>query len=105
MEHWCRVTLVGADGTALARRDLAGAGAPDLQALDDVVTLALLAGRAGGILAVESLAPAMRELLELAGLLPGLRTLVEVERQTEVREESLGVEEGEEEAHRGDLPL
>jgi hypothetical protein len=105
VEHWCRVTLVGADGTALARRDLGGAGDPDLGAVDDVATMALLAGRAGGSLAVEGLAPAMRALLEFAGLLPGLRTIVEVEGQPEVREEAVGVEEGEEEAHRGDLPL
>jgi hypothetical protein len=102
--RWCKVTLVAADGTPLARIELAGAAAPDLAVVDELAWMALLAARAGGSLALEAVAPALRELLELAGLLQGVRALVEVDGQPEEGEEPLGVEEGEEEAQRGDLP-
>jgi len=98
VELWCRVTVVGPDGAELARSVLAGPGAPDLAAVDDVARLALLAGRLGGGIVLADVSPALRALLELAGL------CVEVERQAELGEEPLGVQEGQEERHLGDLP-
>jgi hypothetical protein len=84
--RWCRVTVLGPDGTVLARRVLAGAGRPGLAAVDRVARLALLAGRIGGSIALTEVAPALAELLALAGL------PVEVEGQAELGEEPFGVE-------------
>ncbi len=67
--------------------------------MDDVARLALLAGRLGGGIVLTEVSPALRTLLELAGL------RVEVEGQAELGEEPLGVQEGQEEGHPGDLPL
>jgi hypothetical protein len=68
VELWCRVTVVGSDGAKLARCVLEGLGAPDLGAVDDVARLALLAGRLGGGIVLADVSPALRALLELAGL-------------------------------------
>jgi hypothetical protein len=97
-ETWCRVTIVGPDGSELARRVLSGPGAPDLGAVDDVARLALAAGRHGCAIVLAEVCPALRELLELAGL------GVEVEGQAELGEEPFGVQEGQEEIHPGNLP-
>ncbi len=94
---WCRVRIVVAGRTALVCHELGGPGLPDLGAVDEVARLALLAGRLGGRIILSDVSPAMRSLLELAGL------GVEVERETEGGEEPLGVEEGQEELHPGDL--
>jgi hypothetical protein len=85
---WCRVQIVGADHTTLASHQLAGAGLPDLGAVDDVARLALLARRLGGRIVLCDVSPALGSLLELAGL------RVEVERKAERGEEPLGIEEG-----------
>jgi hypothetical protein len=98
-ETWCRITILGPDGTELARRVLTGSGAPDLGAVDDVARLALAARRHGCGIILAEVSPAMGELLELAGL------GVEVERQAELGKEPLGIQEGQEEIHPGDLPL
>jgi len=94
---WCRVTLIGPDGTELAWRELAGPGAPDLAAVDQVARLALLARRLEGHIAVRDVSSSLRELLELAGL------PVEMEGQAELGKETLRIQQGEEEAHPGDL--
>jgi hypothetical protein len=94
---WGRVTVVGPDGAPLGFYLLEGAGAPDLGVVDDVARLALLAARQGGCIVLEEVSPAMGELLELAGL------VVEVERQTELRKQLLGLQERQEEAHPDDL--
>jgi hypothetical protein len=94
---WCRVRVVVAGRTALFCHELAGPGQPDLGAVDEVARLALLAGRLGGRIILSDVSPAMRSLLELAGL------GVEVQGEAEGGEEPLGVEEGEEELHPGDL--
>jgi hypothetical protein len=94
---WCRVQIVGAEHTTLASRQLGGPGFPDIGAVDDVARLALLARRLGGRIVLSDVSPELRSLLELAGL------RVEVEREAERREEPLGVEEGQEELHPGDL--
>jgi hypothetical protein len=97
LQRWCRVTILGADGAVLAACVLEGPGDPDLGAVDDVARLALQVARLGGGVALAEVSPAMRELLELAGL------GVEVEGQTEFGEEPLRVQEVQEEAHPGDL--
>jgi hypothetical protein len=94
---WCRVLVVGADHTALARHQLGGPGLPDIGAVEDVARLALRAGRLGGRIVLSDVSPALRSLLELAGL------RVEMERETEGGEEPLGVQGGEEELHPGNL--
>src|ERR1700686_2173930 len=92
---WCRITVVGPGGVTVARSVLRGPGAPDLGAVDDVARLTLLAQRSGVAVVLTEVAPALSALLELAGL------GVEVEGQAELREEALGVQEGQEEVHPG----
>jgi hypothetical protein len=96
-QQWCRVTIIGRDGTVLAGGVLAGPGVPDIAAVDDIARLALVARRLGASITVTELSDALRELLAISGL------PVDVERKTERREEPFGVQEGEEEAHPGDL--
>jgi len=98
LQRWCRVTVVGKDGTKLTGCVLLGPGPPDIGAVDEVARLALHAARLGGGISLADVAPAMRELLELAGL------CVEVEGQTELGKEALGVQEIQEHVHPGDLP-
>ena len=97
-ELWCRITIVGPDGEQIASVALRGAGFPDLGTVDEVARLTLLARRLGGDIALTDVSPALRALLELAGL------PVEMEGQAELGEQPLGVQEAEEEAHPGDLP-
>jgi len=97
---WCRVLILGADRTTLACHHLGGPGLPDLGAVDDLARLALLARRHGGRIVLSDVSPALRSLLELAGL-AGLR--VEVEGEAEGGEEPRRLEEGQEELHPGDL--
>jgi hypothetical protein len=87
----------GPDGAEVAQVVLEGPGPPDLAAVDDLARLTLAAGRLGGAITLLDLAPAMRALLDLAGL------RVEMEGQAELGKEPLGVQEGEEPAHPGDL--
>lgn len=104
VQLWCRVRVVGTDGAELARCVLEGPGAPDLGAVDDLARLVLLAGRFGGGIVLAEVSPTLGALLELAGLrveLGGLR--VEVEGQAELGEQPIGVQEGQEERHPGDL--
>ena len=111
--HWCRVTLFGPDGARLAGWDMGAGRPPDLAAVDEVARIALLAARLGGRVVLTQVSDRMRELLGLAGLPievgdapAGDRvegSAVEVEGQPELGEEPLGLEEGQEEAHPGDL--
>jgi hypothetical protein len=96
-EQWCRATVTGPDGAVLATLVLEGRGAAHLGVVDAVARLAVLAGRAGAALLLEA-SSETAELLELAGL------PVEVQRQAEGGEQPLLVQQGEEEAHPGDLP-
>ncbi len=98
MLTWCRVTMIGPDGVALASGVLEGPGAPDIGAVDDVARLALLAKRLGGGLVLTDVSPDLRALVELTGL------AVEMDGEPERREEPLGVQQVEEERHAGDLP-
>ena len=73
MVTWCRVTMVGPDGVALASALLEGPVAPDMDVVDDVARLALLAKRLGGDVLLTEVSRDLRALLELTGLgaLPG----------------------------------
>ncbi|MCI4338705.1 MAG: hypothetical protein L3J72_05325, partial [Thermoplasmata archaeon] len=90
-ELWCRVTIVGPDGEEVASVALEGAGFPDLGTVDKVARLTLIAGRLGGEIALTEVSPALRALLELAGL------PVQMEGQPELWEEPLRVERCQEE--------
>jgi hypothetical protein len=94
---WCRVLVVGPDHTALSRHQLSGPGLPDIGAVDNVARLVLQAGRVGGRIILSDVSPALRALLNLAGL------GVEMEWESEGGEEALGVEGGKEKLHTGDL--
>ena len=96
--EWCRITAFDAGGQITASWVLRGAGDPDLGSVDSIAKQAVAATRAGGRLVLAEVTPGLRELLVLAGL------PVEVEGQPEGREQTLVIEEIEEEAHLGDLP-
>ncbi len=96
-QRWCRIAVVRRDGTVVRECVLEGQGAPDLQAVDDVARIALAATRAGCHARLVETSAELRELVDLCGL------PVDVERETELREQALGVEEGQEELHPGDL--
>ena len=116
-ELWCRATIVGPGDRQLAAFALKGPGDPDIGAVDDVARFVLLAKRLGGRLVLTDLSTKLRLLLDLAGLLAEAAGLcvepaglcveevlsVEVERQTELGEEPLGIQEGEEERRGADL--
>ena len=97
-DRWCRLTVVDLDGRVRWDGVLGGPSRPDLAAVDRLARLALAARRRGGSVRLSEVTPALAELLELAGL--GL----EVERQAEGGEETVGVEQGQEEVHGPDLP-
>ncbi len=67
-ETWCRVTVLQPDGSALGRWTLRGEGQPDLAVVDLVARLQLAARRVGGRAVLDEVAPALAELLHLAGL-------------------------------------
>jgi hypothetical protein len=90
LQRWCRATVVRRDGSVFGEYVFEGEGGPDLGAVDGVARLALLAMRVGGRMTLVEVSAEMRELLDLVGL------GVEVEGQSEVREESLGIQEGQE---------
>ena len=68
MVTWCRVTMVGPDGVALASGLLEGPAAPDMSVVDDVARLALMAKRLGGSILLTEVSADLRALLELADL-------------------------------------
>jgi len=94
---WCRLTILDSDGAEVASHVLAGAGPPELGAVNDVARLALGAERLGGRIVVTEISPALSALFELCGL------RVQVEGQSEQGEEPLGVQEVQEQCHPGDL--
>src|ERR1700722_862131 len=97
MATWCRVTMVGRDGVAMASCLLEGPVAPDMGAVDRGARLALMAKRLGGGVVLTDVCADLRALLELIGL------GVEMEGEPERREETLGVQQVQEEHHSGDL--
>jgi hypothetical protein len=96
-DQWCRITVVGPDEAELASGVLEGPGKPDLGVVDDVARLALAARRLGGTVVLAQVAPELRELLELAGL------VVEMEGEPEGRKQPLRIEQREEHRHVRDL--
>ena len=97
-ERWCRIRLIGPDGDPLGCYPFGGPSSPDLRTVDEVARLELLTARLGGRIELIDVAPALRELVDLAGL------AVEMEREAKGREQPLGIEEFQEEVHGGDLP-
>jgi hypothetical protein len=67
-EMWCRVTVFRPDGSPLGSWTLRGVRPPDLDAVDRIAHLHLAAKALGGATALTDVTPALRELLELAGL-------------------------------------
>ncbi len=86
------------------RSELPGHGAPGLDAVDDVGRLALAVGRLGLTLVLSDVTPELGHLLDLAGLSNLTVLVVEMDRQPEGGEQAVGVEDGQEEVHPGDLP-
>ncbi len=103
-ERWCRAAVVGPHGDEVACWLLEGPGDPDISTVDAVARLALVATRLGGDLRLTDVSPALAALLELAGLGVGAGRRVKVEGQPELGEEPVGLQEGQEERHPGDLP-
>ena len=66
--RWCRIRVVGPDGSELARYALEGSESPDMSAVDQVARVALSARRLGGGIELSEVSAALRELLELCGL-------------------------------------
>ena len=94
---WCRVRVVAPDGVELACRTLRGNGVPDLGTVDAVARLVLSARRVGAAVVLADVAPALLELLELAGL------PIEMERQSEPGEQPPGLGHGRGD-QAGDIP-
>jgi hypothetical protein len=97
-QRWCRVTVLGPGGTVRVHHILEGPAAPDIDSVDEVARLALWAGREGGSVVLSEVSPEFDELLELSGL------RVEMGWQAEGCEETVVVEQVEEEAHPCDPP-
>ncbi len=68
LHKWCRVTVCGPGGQAVARYVLQGAGQPCMATVGTLCRLALVTRRVGGDVVVDELAPRLRELIELAGV-------------------------------------
>jgi hypothetical protein len=68
VQTWCRVTVVGPDGSALGGWTLRGDRPPDLATVDRLARLHLAARSVGGHAVLNDVAPELAELLELAGL-------------------------------------
>jgi hypothetical protein len=92
------MTLVDPDGNTLAAGVLEGPTAPDIDTVDDVARLALMAKRLGCGLILHDVSPDLRTLIELTGL------VVEMQGEPERGKEALRVQQVEEERHAGDLP-
>jgi hypothetical protein len=73
--------------------DAASAGDPDIGTVDTIARVALIARRLGRPISVAGASPELVGLIALAGLGRILRLAVELERQTEEREEPRGIEE------------
>ena len=90
---WYRLLVTPEDGTVRSWEGPRSATGPDMGAIDVLARVVLEMRRRGWQVCMVDVAPEMCELVELAGL------PVEVRRQAEEREEALGVEGVEEEAH------
>jgi len=95
-DQWCRIRFVGPNACVRREWILEGPGRPDLGAVEMIARLALLAQRMGVTISVVDVSGELVDLLRLAAL------PIEVEGQPEGREQPLGVQGGEEEAHLDD---
>jgi hypothetical protein len=68
LHKWCRVTVCGPGGEAIACYVLQGAGPPCMATVGTLCRLTLVTRRAGGDVVFDELAPRLRELIELAGV-------------------------------------
>src|SRR5262245_13025246 len=98
VQRWCRVRVTLCDGTPVADCVVEGHGAPTVTAIDCLARIALTAKRRGAAFRLTDVSPEMAQLLALSGL------SVEMQWQPEVGKQPLGIQHGEEEAHRRDLP-
>jgi hypothetical protein len=89
-ERWCRVRLIGPHGDPLGSCEVGGPNGPDLRAVDEVARLTLLTARLGGRIELVDVKPALRELIDLAGL------GVEMDRQAKGGKQPLRIEQVEE---------
>lgn len=96
-EH-VRTLVAGGDGRIVC--DVAALTDPDLGTVDALARLQLAVKRLGGSIRLRGTSTRLEELLALTGLCEVTPLCVEAVRQTEEREEPLGVEE---EADPGDL--
>lgn len=99
---WCRVTALAGDGGTSRHWVIRGTDEPDLAMVDRLARCALAASRTGGRLLLDHVAPELRELLGLVALGLASDGTVEVQREPELREQPLRVDEMEEEGHLGD---
>lgn len=97
VERWCTVSISHPAISQITSFDLEADGAPDLGTVDVVARLSLLVARLGGSLTLTDVSPALASLLKLAGL------GVEVNGQTELGKEPIGLQEGEKEAQSRNL--
>jgi hypothetical protein len=67
-ELWCRVTVMGRGGTAVATWPFLGVGRPDLTAVDRLARLQLAAVRVGGGVRLSDVSTELDALLRLVGL-------------------------------------
>ena len=68
MGTWCRVTVVGAEGVALASWSVSGSGRADLAVVEALTRLQLAALRRGRHVVITDVCPDLLELLDLVGL-------------------------------------
>lgn len=95
-----RVRTLVAGGNSRIVCDVAALTDPDLRTVDALARLQLMVKRLGGSIRLRGTSTRLEELLALTGLCEVMPLCVEVVRETEEREETLGVEE---EADAGDL--
>lgn len=68
LRKWCRVTVAGPDGDAMACYVLQGPGDPCLQTVGTLCRMTLVARRCGGDVVLDQLSPRLRDLIELTGV-------------------------------------
>jgi hypothetical protein len=68
VEIWCRVTVIGPQGTVLGTWEESGIGAPDLGVVDRLSRVRLAAGRVGWSVVVHDVSADLVQLLGLVGL-------------------------------------
>jgi hypothetical protein len=67
-DHWGTIVVLDGNGQPVTSWPLRGCGEPDLAAIDDLSSLALVARRMGGSMEVREVCPPLRALIELTGL-------------------------------------